>query len=365
MRVGRDRGLGAGWGPRASEPPASRLARRILAASLPALVSLFACATGESLRLEGDVIRSQLDSARRAGAYRCAPRELAMAESHLDFLRSELDQGNAVRATAHRNVAKQSLATVLQRSKGCHIASGPSDRDGDGVPDSEDACPDTPGPVEYQGCPDRDGDGVPDNLDACLDVPGAKENKGCPWADRDQDGVLDKDDACPDTPGPVENKGCPWPDRDGDGVLDKDDECPDVPGPASNKGCPEKKLDLVEVRRDIGKIEIKEKVYFDTGKSTIKPASFGLLTQVAQALKNYPTMKVLVEGHTDSVGGKETNLKLSDARAESVREFLIGQGVESRRLTAQGFGLEKPIDSNRTAKGRENNRRVEFTIINE
>src|SRR5260221_14637844 len=89
------------------------------------------CATGESLRLESDAIRAQLDAARQAGAYRCSPRELAIAEAHLEFLQTELDQGNAVRAAAHRNTAKQSLITVVERAKGCKIEA--SDRAGDGI----------------------------------------------------------------------------------------------------------------------------------------------------------------------------------------------------------------------------------------
>ena len=87
-----------------------------------------------------------------------------------------------------------------------------------------------------------------DKDDACPDTPGPMENDGCPWPDRDGDTVLDNDDACPDTPGPVENDGCPWPDRDGDTVLDKDDACPDTPGLVDNKGCP---LVLAEVDKSI------------------------------------------------------------------------------------------------------------------
>jgi OmpA-OmpF porin, OOP family len=365
-----------------------------------AAVALSGCATGESLRLESDAIRAQLDAARQAGAYRCSPRELAIAEAHLEFLQIELDQGNAVRAAAHRNTAKQSLVTVIERSKGCKIEG--SDRDGDGVLDEDDACPDNPGPVEFQGCPDRDGDQLPDNVDACPEVPGPKDNKGCPYGDRDGDGTLDKDDGCPDTPGPKENKGCPYGDRDNDNIPDNIDKCPDQPedkdgwededgcpdpdndadgildvvdkcplqpetvnGFEDEDGCPDVKLDLVEVRRDIGKIEIKEKVFFDTGKATIKPQSFGLLNQVATVLKTYPTMHVLVEGHTDSVGGHTFNQRLSDSRSDSVRQYLLQQGIESERLTSQGFSYDKPIASNQTAKGREQNRRVEFTITKE
>jgi outer membrane protein OmpA-like peptidoglycan-associated protein len=380
--------------------------RRASILSLALVLLLLSCATGASLRKESETIRSQLDAARQAGAYRCAPRELAIAEAHLEFLEMELDQGNAVRAASHRNVAKESLVTVLARSKGCK-PEAPKDRDGDGVPDENDACPDEPGPAELIGCPDRDGDGIADNTDKCPDTPedkdGIADDDGCPEEeDRDGDSVLDKDDGCPDTPGPVENKGCPIGDRDGDKILDNVDKCPDnaedpdgwededgCPDPdndgdgivdASDKcpvqpetmnnfedddGCPDTKLDLVEVRRDLGKIEIKQKVFFDTAKATIKPVSFPLLNQVAQALKDNPTMKVLVEGHTDSVGGDSTNLRLSDARADSVRQYLIAQGIDTERLTSQGFGETKPIESNRTAKGREMNRRVEFTIMGE
>ncbi|MCF8275860.1 MAG: DUF5723 family protein [Flavobacteriales bacterium] len=114
------------------------------------------------------------------------------------------------------------------------------DIDADGITDNVDECPDVAGPEENKGCPwgDRDGDTVTDNIDACPDVAGPVDNNGCPWGDRDSDGILDNDDQCPNEAGPAENKGCPWGDRDGDGVLDNVDRCPDVPGPADNEGCP-------------------------------------------------------------------------------------------------------------------------------
>jgi outer membrane protein OmpA-like peptidoglycan-associated protein len=114
------------------------------------------------------------------------------------------------------------------------------DKDGDGLTDNVDECPEVPGPEENNGCPwgDIDGDGVTDNIDDCDTIPGPAENNGCPWGDRDEDGVLDNVDKCPDEAGPAENGGCPWGDRDGDGVLDNEDRCPDIPGPADNGGCP-------------------------------------------------------------------------------------------------------------------------------
>ena len=98
---------------------------------------------------------------------------------------------------------------VLEAFNGC------PDTDGDGIQDSEDACPMEAGLAEFNGCPDSDGDGVPDKDDACPTEAGPVELNGCP--DRDGDGVADKDDKCPDVAGPAENDGCPWPDADGDG----------------------------------------------------------------------------------------------------------------------------------------------------
>jgi hypothetical protein len=123
-----------------------------------------------------------------------------------------------------------------------------TDRDGDGIPDNRDNCPNQFGTSENQGCPqvraqDRDGDGILDAQDRCPDQPGAIANQGCPAAsasDQDGDGVLDSQDNCPTQAGSADNQGCPAgaSDRDGDGVLDAQDNCPDQPGPASNRGCP-------------------------------------------------------------------------------------------------------------------------------
>ncbi len=114
------------------------------------------------------------------------------------------------------------------------------DRDGDGILDTEDLCPDTPGVVALNGCPDRDGDGIADSSDDCPDTPGIAEFKGCP--DTDGDGLKDSDDKCPEEAGPVDNEGCPITDRDGDGINDEADNCPDEPGTVANNGCPEKSL---------------------------------------------------------------------------------------------------------------------------
>jgi len=141
----------------------------------------------------------------------------------------------------------------LKQFNGC------PDSDSDGIEDSKDTCPDVAGPAEFNGCPDTDGDGISDDVDACVDVAGLKQFKGCP--DTDGDGVQDKDDKCKDVKGPKQNGGCPWPDRDGDKVLDKDDKCPDVVGTVANNGCPEVPQEAIKKLNDYAKT-----ILFDSGK---------------------------------------------------------------------------------------------------
>ncbi|CAN90277.1 OmpA family protein [Sorangium sp. So ce145] len=253
----------------------------------------------------------------------------------------------------------------------------PSDRDEDGFLDRVDACPDTPGIAnddpKKHGCPppgDRDKDGITDDVDACPDEAGpANEDPkkhGCPPPpDRDGDGVIDAEDACPDIPGirtsdPATN-GCPG-DRDGDTVRDDQDACPDEkgkpdPDPTKN-GCP------VAVRMTETEIVILQQVQFDTGKATIKKVSDPLLDEVAGVLKEHPEItKIEVQGHTDPRGGRAYNIKLSQARAESVTKALVQRGIEAERLASKGYGPDVPIAENDTDEGRQKNRRVQFKIL--
>ncbi len=250
------------------------------------------------------------------------------------------------------------------------------DNDEDGVIDPDDKCPMEPGVPEAEGCPmgDSDGDGLTDDIDKCPNDPedkdGFEDEDGCPDVDNDKDGVLDVDDKCPLDPEDKDDfedeDGCPDPDNDKDGFLDKDDQCPNEPetinGNKDDDGCPDKGKTKVILKKE--KIEILEKVYFDTAKATIKPRSFNLLGQVASILKAYGDItKVRIEGHTDSRGGDAYNKQLSDDRAKSVRQYLIDKGIAPDRLEAVGYGEERPIASNQTGQGREQNRRVEFRIV--
>lgn len=259
------------------------------------------------------------------------------------------------------------------------------DRDGDGIPDDLDECPDEPEDIDEfedeDGCPDLDNDEdlVPDLKDGAPNDPedrdGFEDEDGVPDPDNDGDGVPDELDKCPNVPGVPENKGCPVekppppppppppapsdPDRDGDGVPDYLDNCPDEPGPVENQGCKRKRLAKIKVSG----IELVDKVYFRTGRDVIETRSFPLLDDVADVLNNHPNIStVMVEGHTDSRGALGYNMLLSQRRAESVMRYLTRKGVAATRLRPVGFGPKRPIETNQTREGRAANRRVEFNF---
>lgn len=236
------------------------------------------------------------------------------------------------------------------------------DSDGDGEPDASDRCPDTPG-IEH-GCPaetDQDHDGVADKVDRCpLDVEdkdGFEDEDGCPDPDNDRDGVPDVQDACPREKGVESNGGCP--DRDGDGVADAVDACPERAGAKEDGGCPTYREVVVTAK----KIELRQKINFAFGKTTILPKSDSLLEEVVEALRDRQSLCVRIEGHTDSRGNEADNQKLSAGRAQAVLERLVKYGLAADRLESKGYGSQLPLDENRTAEGREVNRRVEFVIV--
>ena len=232
------------------------------------------------------------------------------------------------------------------------------DRDGDGILDKDDLCPDTPGLKEYKGCPDTDKDGLFDAIDDCPKTFGPKENNGCPYPDTDGDGLLDNNDDCPSIAGPIENKGCPYKDTDDDGLLDKDDECPKTAGPIENKGCPVIEKEEQEILNTAF-----SNLEFETNLDVIKTGSKPPLVELSNTLKKKPDWKLKLSGHTDNVGDNDANMILSKKRAESVKRFLASQGIDKSRLQTEFFGESEPISDNATASGRQKNRRVEFKII--
>jgi|GEM_PF-446744 len=259
---------------------------------------------------------------------------------------------------------------------------GCPDRDGDGIIDKLDSCPDQAGLPQFNGCPDTDGDGIPDNIDDCPTIAGTSAFKGCPDTDTDHDGIPDSKDKCPNEPGLQINGGCP--DSDGDGIIDKEDECPNVLGKVEFRGCPDSDNDGVPDKEDecpniagsknnkgCPEITASEKstiekvarsISFASGSDKIKSNYLAMLDEVVAILKSKKNIKLIIEGHTDNIGKPEANRKLSQKRAESIKNFLILKGIESSRMTAIGYGDANPKLPNNTVKGRSENRRVEFKI---
>ena len=317
-----------------------------------ALLLLAGCASGPRLREASAALESRATEAKQRGAAQCAPRELALAEAHLEFAQTELDLGRPSRAEEHLAIADENLKVA----QGLCAPKPPEPKP------LEAPQPRKAEPVKV-ATTDTDGDGVPDTIDRCPldpeDRDGFQDEDGCPDPDNDGDGVVDAMDACPNNPGPLENRGCPILDRDGDGIPDDQDRCPDEPGPAPD-GCP-KKYSMVQVKED--RIDILQQVHFTSAKFKVLPDSFKLLDQVAQVLKDYPKMRVRIEGHTDNVGSGARNQTLSQKRAEAVRLYLVSRGIVADRLSAVGFGVTRPVASNRTPRGRALNRRTEFHIL--
>src|SRR5205809_831740 len=262
-------------------------------------------------------------------------------------------------------------AGVQVDPKGC-----PVDSDGDGVPDGVDQCPNTPAgaTVDAVGCPaDADKDGVPDGIDQCPNTPiGALvDAKGCPM-DSDLDGVPDGLDKCPNTPAgtPVDTTGCPLPrqvirDSDGDGVPDDRDKCPNTPAGSKvdANGC------IILFQPEIvpgapgapaRPTLILRGVNFEWGRSALTRDSYAVLDQVAGSLVANPEIRIEIAGYTDNTGSAPLNVRLSQARAASVRAYLARKGVSPDRMVAKGYGASGAIAPNTTAGGRAQNRRVEL-----
>ncbi len=239
------------------------------------------------------------------------------------------------------------------------VVEPPKDTDGDGITDDKDKCPDVAGVAKYDGCPvpDTDRDGINDDNDKCPTVPGLARYQGCPVPDTDKDGINDEEDKCPNVAGVARYQGCPVPDTDGDGVNDEEDKCPTIAGVPENQGCPPIKE---EVKKKID--FAAEHVLFATGSYKLLSSSNKGLNDVAKILQDNADLKLSIEGHTDNTGTPGKNQVLSENRANAVKNYLVSKGTDASRLTATGHGQNEPIADNKTAAGRQKNRRVEMKL---
>jgi len=262
---------------------------------------------------------------------------------------------------AHSFEVMFGLSATIERARK-DLPPPPPDADHDGVVDSVDMCPNEFG-VAPEGCPaDTDGDGVKDKDDFCPREAGPAP-KGCPVIDLDpdKDGVNMPCDACPDEPG-VKPDGCPVRDTDKDGIFDDKDKCPNEPetvnGYQDDDGCPD------EIPAAIKKFTgVIQGINFKTKSADITKDSFKVLDGALQVLTDYPDIKLEIGGHTDNVGKAEFNMELSQKRADSVKAYFVGKGIASERLTAVGYGMDKPLTANKTKEDKAKNRRTEFTLL--
>lgn len=347
------------------------------------IIAIASCSTAPRLRGQIAGLQKITEQAERNGAIRCAPRELALAQSHLKFATVELDQGFVSKAQKHIFIAEPNTHAAFFLSPPQYCAerafieqprAAPGDRDGDGYLDPQDACPDEPenfnGFKDEDGCPDdpdTDGDGIPDSADSCIldpeDADQYLDNDGCPDVDNDLDGILDVKDKCPNDPedpdGYEDEDGCPDPDNDKDEVPDVKDQCPNTPGSTTQEplGCPAKPALVVVTDCEV---KITQQIHFEFNKSKIRPESFPVLDAVVEVLQKSPQIKIEVQGHTDNKGSAAYNKKLSEARSGSVKQYLVEHGIAPDRLASHGYGFDRPLVPNDTEQNRALNRRVQF-----
>ncbi|MGB0647467.1 MAG: OmpA family protein, partial [Bradymonadia bacterium] len=257
------------------------------------------------------------------------------------------------------------------------------DNDQDKILDGSDKCPNEAEDFDEfedeDGCPDPDNDqdGIPDETDKCPLEPETKngfdDEDGCPEPDDDKDGIPNANDRCPseaeDVDGFQDKDGCPDPDNDQDGILDPNDLCPNEPedknGIRDDDGCPDEILAVKTTKE----IVITDKILFIHGQVIPRKISRPILVAVKDILVAHPRLYVQIEGHTDDYGGSDFNRYLSQARAQAVLDGIVrlsgrGQSLRSR-LTAVGFGKDKPAATNETKEGRAKNRRVIFRIMSQ
>jgi outer membrane protein OmpA-like peptidoglycan-associated protein len=316
------------------------------------LSPLGAACTGEELRDHARLSRLErtLDDVIHAGAYVCAPHELALARANTEFARIELVQGNPGRASEHMLEAEQNAgaARLLSPKERCQNTAQP-------VPDLSNDAPE-----------DSDRDGIPDAADRCPseaeDRDGTLDADGCRDWDDDEDGLDDDSDRCPKQPedwdGFQDEDGCPDPDNDADGVTDDRDDCPTQPGTSELAGCTRTEYPGITIFEK--ELRLTTPVEFEARTATIRSVSIAALDSLVSVLQERVHISLEIAVHTDSQGDPESNLQITQAQANAVASYLIEHGVSAPRLTARGYGDTRPIESNSTSRGRAINRRLEL-----
>ena len=328
-----------------------------------------------------DALSTIADNAEKNGAIKCAPRELALARSHIEFAKNELDQGQYGNAVDHVDIADPNAHAAFANSppEKCaprgFITPRIGDRDGDGIPDNVDKCPDQPenynGFEDEDGCPDdpdSDGDGIPDSKDQCIiepeDKDGYQDEDGCPDPDNDPDGIPDSADKCPNKPEDSTASRTPtaaptptttatrWP------TWTTSARTPQARRAGTGRAARRRTCSSWSRPRRSGSRS-------KSSSSSTSPSSRGTCrsrssTQIVQILKDNPKITLEVQGHTDNVGSATYNEKLSQGRADSVRAYLVAHGIDPARAVSKGYGLSKPLVPNNSEANRALNRRVQF-----
>jgi len=329
--------------------------RRIGHAVMVALLAT-SCASGPAMRGKMRGLSTTVEDAEKNGAMTCAPRELALAKSELEFAEIDLDQGQLSNAEAHLAKAEPNAEAAFAMSPADRCTS----REFVEVAQAPKALP----PEDK----DTDGDGIPDSRDQCIlepeDVDGYLDDDGCPDPDNDADGIPDDKDQCKNEPedydGYKDDDGCPDPDNDGDGIADLEDYCPNTPGVrgGDKPGCPKKNSLIVVTEKEI---RITQQIQFEFNKAVIKPGiSYKILDEIVGVLTDNPKISLEVQGHTDNVGNDGYNMKLSQSRADAVRAYLVAHGTGPDRLISRGYGFHQPLVPNTSEANRALNRRVQF-----
>ena len=343
-------------------------------ATLPTL----GCA-GTELVAEARGIRGVVKTARDNGAYRCAPGELALAEAHVEFAEQELSDGDYFRAQDHLHIADWNAreATRLTADPACQARRQANDVDGDGVADATDRCAcarprtgtgsrmGTAAPsrtttrtaswtvsTSARFCPrigtaSRTATVAPTGTTMAMGSRTPPTNARATGRTRTASRTTmaaairttTRTASWTARTSALPRLACAWPRAARSNFRSS-------PSPPRRSSC-------------------TQTIHFQTARAVILARSYPLLDEVAAALKSRPTMKVRIEGHTDSRGNRQTNLRLSQARASSVKAYLVGAGIDAERLDSQGFGPDQPIETNRTTAGRGRNRRVEFVITSQ